>query len=395
MGLMRCLGTTRCLAAALLGCVLILPPVATRALTPDDPLFGRQWYLRQIKADRAWDMTTGSSAVTVAVLDSGVDGTHPDIAGNMWINTHEIPNNQIDDDRNGYIDDVRGWNFVANRADTGPMIQRDQIDETLAHGTIVSSIIAGKGNDGYGVAGVSWNTRIMPLVVLDGGGYGNVPDMVKAIRYAVANGADIINMSLSGYEPDPTLALALYQASKAGILTVVAAGNDDRTTLGVDLEAYPLYPACSLPGSFSILTVSATDALDQKAPYSNYGQTCVGISAPGFEFVAAHPLKDGDTASTTAFISGISGTSAAAPLVSGAAALIKSLRPEWTAKQMYQRLVSTADPIEEVQRAEVRGGLGHGRLNVERAVAGLARSKTATVKPSSGFQKLFQFFFGL
>jgi subtilisin family serine protease len=226
----------------------------------------------------------------------------------------------------------------------------------------------------------------MPLVVLDGNGYGNVLDMAKAIRYAVANGADIINMSLVGYEPDPDLALALYQASKAGVLVVVAAGNDERSTLGVDLETEPLYPACSLPGAFSILTVSATDALDQKAPYSNFGRSCVGISAPGFEFVAAHPVQGGDTASTTAFISGITGTSAAAPLVSGAAALVKSLRPEWTAKQIYQRLVSTSDPVEDMQREEVRGGLGHGRLNVERAVSGLARSK---------FQKLFQFLFGL
>lgn len=386
MGLMRCLGTLKRSVAALVGCALFFPPVATHALTPDDPLFQRQWYLRQIKADRAWDITTGSSAVTVAVLDSGVDGTHPDIAGNMWVNTYEIPDNQIDDDRNGYIDDVRGWNFVTNKKDTGPMIVRDQNDETLAHGTIVSSIIAGKGNDGYGVAGVSWNTRIMPLVVLDGNGYGNVIDMAKAIRYAMANGADIINMSLSGYEPDPNMALALYQASKAGVLVVTAAGNDERSPLGVDLDDFPLYPACSLPGASAILTVSATDALDQKAPYSNFGRSCVGISAPGFEFVAAHPIQSGDTASTTAFISGITGTSAAAPLVSGAAALVKSLRPEWTGRQIYQRLVSTADPIEEMQNEEVRGGLGYGRLNVERAVSGLDRY---------AFAKLFQFFLGL
>lgn len=386
MGLMRCLGMTRRLAAALSGCALFFIPVATHAFTPNDPLFQRQWYLRQIKADRAWDITTGSSAVTVAVLDSGVDGTHPDIAGNMWVNADEIPDNQIDDDHNGFVDDVRGWNFVTGKPNTSPMILRDQNDEVLAHGTIVSSIIAGKGNDGYGMAGVSWQTKIMPLVVLDGGGYGNVIDMAKAIRYAVANGADIINMSLAGYEPDPDLAFALYQASKAGVLVVVAAGNDERSPLGVDLETEPLYPACSLPGASAILTVSATDALDQKAPYSNYGRSCVGISAPGFEFVAAHPIQNGDTASTTAFISGITGTSAAAPLVSGAAALIKSLRPEWKAKQIYQRLVSTADPIEDMQQEEVRGGLGRGRLNVERAVSGLARYKFAT---------LFQFFLSL
>ncbi|MCC6563920.1 S8 family serine peptidase [Candidatus Uhrbacteria bacterium] len=392
---MRCLGTRNRLVAALLGCALFFQPMAALALTPNDPLFQRQWYLRQVKADRAWDMTTGSSSVVVAVLDSGVDATHPDIAENMWINTDEIPDNQIDDDHNGYVDDVRGWNFVANKADTSPMVVRNQVDEALAHGTIVSSIIAGKGNDGYGVAGVSWRTKIMPLVVLDGNGFGNVPDMVKAIRYAVINGAHIINMSLAGYEPDPDLAFALHQASKAGVLVVVAAGNDDRSDLGIDLETFPLFPACSLPGSSAILTVSATDALDQKAPYSNYGRTCVGISAPGFEFVAAHPLQDGDTASSTAFISGITGSSAAAPLVAGAAALVKGLRPTWRAKEIYQRLVSTADPIEEIQREEVRGGLGRGRLNVERAVMGLARPQAANVSRSAGLQKLFRFFFPL
>lgn len=389
MGLMYCLGWQNRLVAALLGCALFLPTAAS-ALTPNDPLFERQWYLRQIRAEKAWDVTTGSSSVVVAVLDSGVDATHPDIAKNMWSNNDEIPDNQVDDDLNGYVDDTKGWNFVANNAKTQPMVLRDQADEALSHGTIVASIIAGQGNDGYGVAGVSWKTTIMPLVVLDGNGFGNVPDMVKAIRYAVANGAHIINMSLVGYEPDPTLAHELYKAAKAGVLVVVAAGNDE-STIGTDLEAMPLYPVCSLAGSSAILAVSATDALDQKAPYANFGRTCVGISAPGFEFIAAHPIQNGDTASTTAFVAGITGTSAAAPLVSGAAALIKSLRPQWTAKSIYQRLVSTADPIEDMQRSEVRGGLGSGRLNVERAVAGLG----PRTKPPVDFSQLFKLFLGL
>lgn len=391
MALMRCLGWENRLVAALMGCALFLPSAAN-ALTPNDPLYDRQWYLRQIRADKAWDVTTGSSSVVVAVLDSGVDGTHPDIAQNMWKNVDEIPGNQVDDDNNGYVDDVKGWNFVKNQADTSPMRVEYQADVALAHGTIVASIIAGRGNDGYGVAGVSWNTTIMPLVVLDGNGFGNVPDMVKAIRYAVANGAHIINMSLVGYEPDPALAHELYKAAKAGVLVVVAAGNDE-SEIGNDLEAMPLYPVCSLAGSSAILAVSATDALDQKAPFANYGRTCVGISAPGFEFTAAHPIQGGDTASSTAFVSGITGTSAAAPLVSGTAALIKSLRPKWTAQRIYQRIVSTADTIEEVQRPEVRGGLGSGRLNVERALMGLA-PRSAEV-PTSGFSNVIRLLLGL
>lgn len=395
MALMRCLGRSNRVSAALLGCVLFFPFCAS-ALTPNDPLFERQWYLRQIGADKAWDITTGSSSVVVAVLDAGVDATHPDIRENMWVNADEIASNGIDDDRNGYVDDVRGWNFITGSSDTRPLVVRDQVDEALAHGTIVSSIIAGRGNDGYGVAGVSWQTKIMPLVVLDGDGFGAVQPIAEAVRYAVANGAHIINISLVGYETDDELDLALYQAWKAGVLVVAAAGNTGARSLGDDLEHQPAFPACSLAGSPAILAVSATDALDQKAPFANFGRTCVGISAPGFEFVAAHPLTNGDVASSSAFITGLSGTSAAAPLVSGAAALLKSLRPEWRANEIRARLVRTADPIEEMQARVVRGGMGSGRLNVGRAVKGLVTRNAERVSSErTWITKLISKYFGL
>jgi subtilisin family serine protease len=138
--------------------------------------------------------------------------------------------------------------------------------------------------------------------------------------------------------------------------------------MGINLEALSVYPACSLPGSPAVVTVTATDALDQKAPTANFGRTCVTLAAPGFEFVAAFPLENGAMSTSSPFISGITGTSAAVPLVSGAAALLKSVHPNWNASQIRSRLVSTAQPIDDLQRTAVRGGMGSGRLDLARAL---------------------------
>ena len=370
MAPMYCLASKKRFIAAFLGSLFSLSALPAVAATPNDPLYPRQWYLNQVHAPEAWDVTTGSSDVVVAVLDAGTDLQHPDLQGAGWKNIKEIPGNGIDDDLNGYVDDVHGWNFVTDTGDTRPIVLHYQPDEALAHGTIVSSLIAARGNDGIGMAGIAWKARIMPLVVLDGSGFGNVPNIRKAIEYAMAQKADIINLSLVGYEQDDDLDRAIKAASDAGILVVVAAGNSDVFSRGEDLEDQPVYPACSMAGSKHVLAVSATDALDQKAPYANYGHTCVGISAPGFQIVAAHPFAF-EHASSTSYISGLTGTSLAAPLVSGAAALVKSLRPNWTPKQIRAHLIATSDPIDPIQAAYVRNGMGRGRLNVGRAVTAL------------------------
>lgn len=331
---------------------------AAGVLIPNDPAYPDQWYLHQINAPEAWAVTTGSAKVTVAVIDAGVDFEHPEFAG---------------------LHVVDGWNFVTNTSDTRPLVGKNPDDTAMSHGTIVTSLLAARGNDGIGMAGVAWNITVMPLVVLDMNGSGTEGNIAKAVEYAIAHHADIISISLVGYEQDDGLEQAIKDATDAGILVVAAAGNTDGWKNGEDLDARPWYPACSLAGSTSVLTVSATDALDQKAPYANYGQSCVGISAPGFEMLAAHPFHGAARdASSTHYVTGVVGTSAAVPLVSGAAALIKSLRPDWTASQIRARLMATADPIDPIQSADVRGKMGAGRLNVGRAIAGLAPVRAAS-----------------
>jgi subtilisin family serine protease len=355
----------RACLAGLLSCALFVPMVrAAGTLVPNDPAFPDQWYLRQIDAPGAWAVTTGSPKVTVAVIDSGVDFQHPDLAK---------------------LQVVDGWNFVTNSSDTTPMVGPDQEHDVMSHGTIVTSLLAAQGNDGIGMAGVAWNIRIMPLVVLDMNGAGDIGRIAAAIKYAVAHHADIINISLVGYTQDDALDQAIKDAYDAGVLVVAAAGNTDGWKNGQDLEDQPWYPACSMAGSKAVLTVSATDALDQKAPYANYGRTCVSLSAPGFEMLAAHPFHGAaHDASSTEYVTGVVGTSAAVPLVSGAAALIKSLRPDWKAPQIRARLLATTDPIDPIQSAESRYKLGSGRLNVARAVQGLNPPRTSsTPHPAS------------
>jgi len=342
---------------------------AATALIPNDPAFQDQWYLRQIDAPEAWAATTGSPNVTVAVIDSGVDFQHPDLAG---------------------IHVVDGWNFVNNSSDTTPIVGKDKNEDAMSHGTIVTSLLAAQGDNGIGMAGVAWNISVMPLVVLDMNGTGEIGYIADAIKYAVAHHADIINISLVGYEQDDRLDQAIKDAYDAGVLVVVAAGNTDGWKNGQDLDAQPWYPACSMAGSKDLITVSATDALDQKAPYANYGRSCVTLSAPGFSMLAAFPFHGAaHDASSTEYVSGVVGTSAAVPLVSGAAALLKSLHPDWKAPQIRARLIATTDEINPIQSDEVRYKMGSGRLNIARAVGSVPIPHKVNVLPLLGLMRTF------
>jgi subtilisin family serine protease len=212
------------------------------------------------------------------------------------------------------------------------------------------------------MAGMAWNVRIMPLVALDPDGSGEVATVVKAIRFAVSNGANIINLSLVGYDENDELTEIIRRASQAGVVVVAATGNDPSSRDGLDLDQTPLYPVCADGARNYVLGVSGTDTLDQKMPYANYGRRCTDIVAPSMAVFAA-AVKSG-------YLDHLNGTSLAAPLVSGAAALLKSVHPEWTSQQIRNRLIETADPIEEHLTPEIRGRFGHGRLNVGRALAG-------------------------
>jgi subtilisin family serine protease len=255
------------------------------ATTPGDTMFGWQDGLQNvgqtggttdadIDAPAAWDLETGDASVTVAVIDTGIDWGHADLAYNVWTNPGEIPGNGTDDDSNGYVDDVRGWDFVT--PDNDPLDDHN-------HGTHVSGTIGAVGNDGRGVAGVNWNVSIMPLKAFNQ--FGNAASsavLVGAIDYASDNGADVINASWGDYGPVDNAVRSAIASSPA--LFVAAAGNN-----GLDTDTHPFYPAAY--DLDNILAVAATTNKDALASFSNYGATTVDVAAPGVDILSTVPTQ--------------------------------------------------------------------------------------------------------
>ena len=253
--------------------------------TPNDADLGQLWGLHNtgqnvngtsgtidadIDAPEAWDVTTGSSAVVVAVIDSGVDINHPDLAANIWVNPGETPGNGIDDDANGYVDDVNGWDFYID--DNDPR-------DANGHGTHVAGTIAAVGNNGTGGTGVSWSAKIMALRFLDAWGSGTTANAIAAIEYATAMGADIINNSWGGGGFNTSLKTAI---EASGAVVVCAAGNS-----GINNDGTPHYPSSF--NSANIIAVAASDQNDALASFSNYGANSVDVAAPGTNIYSAAP----------------------------------------------------------------------------------------------------------
>jgi hypothetical protein len=311
--------------------------------TPNDPEFSRLWGLQNtgqtggipgadIDATLAWDVFTGSD-VLVAITDTGIDWTHPDLAANVFVNPGEIAGNGIDDDHNGFIDDVRGWDFVNH--DNDP---RDD----HGHGTHVSGTVGAIGNNGIGVAGVNWHVKILPLKFLDAGGSGTTADAVTAIDYAVSMGARVISASWGGGGPSEALRLSIEAAGNAGVLFVAAAGN-----AGQNNDFFPNYPSnFDLP---NIIAVAATDHFDRLASFSNYGATSVDLAAPGVDIFSTYP--GGYTY--------LSGTSMATPHVTGALALIMGRYPDIGAADAKDLLLRSVDVLPSLAGQVATGG----RLN--------------------------------
>ena len=352
--------------------VLYTEPNFTRRLqvTPDDTHFGLLWGLHNtgqvmggtagtpdadIDAPEAWELTTGSPVTTVAVVDTGVDESHPDLAPQGWANPGETgagrETNGIDDDQNGYVDDTQGWDWVAQDSDP---------DDEHGHGTHVAGTVAARGNDGQGVTGVSWQSRLMALRVLDEDGEGTVADVVDAYSYAAANGAPIVNASLgsSGFS------FTEYDMLRSlpGTLFVVAAGND-----GESNEVNPHYP-CSyaLP---NVVCVAASNNRDGLAGFSNYGATSVDLAAPGRSTFSTWP--GGYTYA--------SGTSMATPHVSGVAALVHSRLPGASVATMRNALLAGVDPQPAFAGKTVTGG----RLNALRSLEAPAAPAPAAPAPAA------------
>jgi len=327
----------------------LLSAYGAEALTPNDSYFDNQWYLQQIHAEDAWDITQGSLEVVVAVLDTSIDINHPDLDGNIWINSDEIPNNGIDDDGNNYVDDINGWDFVNDDNDPRPDFDGAWMDDGVSHGTATASILAAEGNNRNGMAGVTWRSKIMPLKVMDEAGTGYSEYVAEAIYYAIRNGADVINLSFMGFNWSDEMNTAVKRAWEAGVVVVAAAGNTPDFLGGTNLNEYDEYPACidQYEDEQFVLGVAATDTLDQKALFSNYGHMCVDVSAPGLDMFSARSYNP-EEGLREFYNNDWSGTSFAAPVVSGIAALIKSLNPGLSAAEINHIIIESGDDIDGI-----------------------------------------------
>ncbi len=372
--------------------VSIVPNLAY-AKTSNDPKGKSHWSFKDIGAYEAWDITTGSSDVVVAVIDNGFDATHPDLKDNVWKNIHEIPDNKKDDDNNGYIDDVWGWNFVQTDLNGDKKLRGDELlgnnnpvpevsdltkkekqDGFFNHGTLVAGIIGAVGNNKKDMAGLNWNIRLMNLKVLSNSGAGDYTPLVRALEYAMDNGADIINISAVGTD-SIDLKHTINRAYEKGIVVVAAAGNNANS-----LKTSPLYPACSDAGSKvqKVLGVSAIDEAHRLATFSNYGSNCVDITAPGVNMGSLLRYAPSEGLNV-AYSDGWNGTSFSTPLVSGAAALIKAVQPEWKAPQIYEALLKNTHKTPPKDENSYKNMFGAGLLQVDKAVM-YAKTKSSSSK---------------
>ena len=347
-------------------------------LLPNDPLFGSQWHLfntgqgtgsdnSDIMAPEGWKIQSTSRDIIVAVIDGGVDQKHPDLVKNLWVNPGEIKNNNKDDDANGFIDDVHGWNFFYNTN----IISGDD------HGTHVAGTIGATGNNGIGVTGVTWDTQLMSLAVFEATEEG-AGDIVSAIKYAADNGARVINMSLGlDYEgsiddyiaefPDDHKLYfdALTYAVNKGATIVIAAGNANNS-FDSNWISSPAYFSEIIPG---VISVAASGNSSQRAEYSNYGSR-VTITAPGGDFYssgdsvisdglfATYPLRPQET-DDSYFKNGygyMQGTSMATPVVTGAIALLLQKHPELKPAEVAEAIVRSAPTSKALQDVSKNGG---------------------------------------
>jgi subtilisin family serine protease len=325
---------------------------------------GSLWHLRNrggsgglvgadIDAAVGWDTQRDASGIVVAVIDTGVRYTHEDLVGNMWVNPGESGadatgrdrrTNGIDDDRNGYIDDVHGINAINGTGN--PM-------DDHGHGTHVAGTVGATANNSVGVAGVAWRVRLMACKYLTRSATGSISDAIECITYARANGARVINASWGSYSfHSQALRDAIGGLRDAGIIFVAAAGNSQG-----DNDVRPLYPASY---EFdNIISVAASDRTDWRAPFTNWGRTTVDIAAGGVAIVSTWGGSNSDYRPSN-------GTSMAAPQVTGAVALVRARYPTLTYQQVIQRILDGAEPLPAFTNRTVTGG----RLNLARALAG-------------------------
>ncbi len=332
---------------------LILDPAPINEPSPD-PDFSKTWGLAKIEAEKAWKLALGNHDVIVSVIDTGVDYNHEDLALNMWRNvgesgSYEDPKTQemkrketdgVDNDGNGFIDDVVGWDFVNN--DSLPY-------DDYGHGTHVSGTIGAVGNNGKGTVGVNHIASIMGVKFLDASGSGDLSNGIKSIEYAINNGARVLSNSWGDYEYSEALKDVITKAQEKDVIFVAAAGNESKNNDGQSR----LYPA-----SFeneNIISVAASNEQDRKAFFSNYGKKSVDLAAPGTQIYSTTPNNKYEN---------FDGTSMATPHVAGAAALLLSIDKNLSYTDVKNILLTTVDKLSQWKEKTVTGG----RLNLYNAV---------------------------
>lgn len=326
--------------------------------TPTDPSYSMLWGMSNVggldaanhqgvagmdlNMEKAWDVNTGSRNVVVAVVDTGIDATHPDLKNNMWVNQAELNGRPgVDDDGNGYVDDVYGFDFSA-QVPNGHMIDDN------GHGTHCAGTIGAEGSNGVGVVGVNWNVRMMGVKFLDKNGSGSLANAILAIDYARKNGANIMSNSWGGGSYSVQLERAIQDANSAGILFIAAAGNSTS-----DNDTKPSYPASYHVDN--VVSVAAVDNAGELAMFSNYGATSVHVAAPGVHIYSTAP---------NGLYRDLSGTSMATPHVSGVAALVlandycqSGKCAPFSPKEIRDRLINTSKPVAALRGSNVSNGM--------------------------------------
>ncbi|UCB58736.1 MAG: S8 family serine peptidase [Thermoplasmatales archaeon] len=358
----------------------------TACLIPDDVDFDKQWALENtgqtggkidsdIDATDVWDIETGSSDIVIAVIDSGIDYNHPDFEDNIWNNEDEIPDNDIDDDENGFVDDIIGWDWWYD--------DNDPLDD-MGHGTPCAGIAGALGNNGIGGAGVCWNCKIMPLKIMNGTGWTYFIDIAKSIEYAADNGADVISMSLRIYSNKTYIHDAVNYAYEKGVVLVGGVGNEN-----ISDKAYPA-------AYNNVIAVAGTDHNDNRMVYycevcqqyhgSNFGPW-VDVAAPALDIFSTMPTYHVwfndiyELEQNYDIMPG--GTSFATPHVSGVAALMLSKNPSLSPDEVKSRIRKYVDPYDSAEY------IGTGRINAHQAIKN-SKNKINLERDISSFEKIEQ-----
>ena len=328
-----------------------------REVAPTDPHFSKQNHHKIINSVLAWDFTLGDKDIVIAVTDNGVQLDHPDLKQSWWINQDETPGNGIDDDNNGYIDDVNGWDFNRKVPDPSAKTDREGYAPN-SHGTHVSGIIAASINN-LGIVGVAPNVKVMPLKFFEYKKPWTSAIVLETYLYAINNGANIISTSynIDGLSTDRAYIEAIRHAKNKDVLIVNSAGNGNAKNPPRQKRTYPILVCSTKSGK-------KTSDHSVKSKFSNYG-TGIDICAPGDPIFST---LNGQYEGRSRY-GNMSGTSMAAPVVAGVLALVWSQNPSWTGRQVRRHVLNNVDKIDQQNRSRHRGMLGSGRVNAYKATS--------------------------